>query len=181
MPHRGSLAPLIGGQRSVWRKALAAQLAASSSRPATKCANAIAVCVRKTRGSRGSSRIALFRLSIALAASRVLRDRDLPCVCNGAPWADRRYATLQGWLGSTKNIERIEWADQGIVITLPRSKTDQLGQGREVAVPRSGGAICVLSKRIGSRYVSGRTKHLAQDQEPEVPAVRRVLEEDWNR
>ena len=55
----------------VWLKAerLAAQSAASSSRPPTKCANAIAVWVRKPRGSSGSSRIALFKLSIAPSAS----------------------------------------------------------------------------------------------------------------
>ena len=37
-----------GGQFGLTRRAIAAQLAASSSRPAMKCANAIALCVRNT-------------------------------------------------------------------------------------------------------------------------------------
>jgi site-specific recombinase XerC len=39
----------------------------------------------------------------------------------------------------------IERQQQGIVITLPRSKTDQYGRGRDVAIVRIGGPICPVA------------------------------------
>lgn len=33
------------------------------------------------------------------------------------------------------DLEHVEFVDEGVVITLPRSKTDQEGQGRKVAIP----------------------------------------------
>lgn len=39
-------------------------------------------------------------------------------------------------------IEDIEFTGQGIILTLPRSKTDQLGQGRKIGIPRGRGRIC---------------------------------------
>jgi bifunctional non-homologous end joining protein LigD len=42
------------------------------------------------------------------------------------------------------------------------------------------GAEGMVSKRIGSRYVSGRTDKWVKTKNPTAPAVRRLEEEDWN-
>lgn len=39
-------------------------------------------------------------------------------------------------------VEDLEFTTQGIVLTLPRSKTDQMGQGRKIGIPRGRGRIC---------------------------------------
>jgi bifunctional non-homologous end joining protein LigD len=39
----------------------------------------------------------------------------------------------------------------------------------------------VVSKRRGSRYVSGRSDHWRKVKNPEAPAVRREVEEEWGR
>lgn len=39
-------------------------------------------------------------------------------------------------------IEDLEFTAQGIILTLPRSKTDQTGQGRRIGIPRGRGRIC---------------------------------------
>jgi bifunctional non-homologous end joining protein LigD len=39
----------------------------------------------------------------------------------------------------------------------------------------------IVSKRLGSRYVSGRSKDWLKFKNPEVPAVKREAEEDWDR
>ncbi len=38
-----------------------------------------------------------------------------------------------------------------------------------------------VSKRLGSRYVSGRTRDWLKFKNPESPAVKREAEEDWSR
>ena len=45
--------------------------------------------------------------------------------------------------------------EQGIVITLPRSKTDQEGRGRSVAIPRIGGSHCPVDALDGWQSTSG--------------------------
>jgi bifunctional non-homologous end joining protein LigD len=42
------------------------------------------------------------------------------------------------------------------------------------------GAEGIVSKRVGSRYVAGRTDKWVKTKNPEAPAVRRLEEEDWN-
>ena len=37
----------------------------------------------------------------------------------------------------------------------------------------------IVSKRLGSRYVSGRTRDWLKMKNPEAPAVKREAEEDW--
>jgi ATP-dependent DNA ligase len=37
----------------------------------------------------------------------------------------------------------------------------------------------IVSKRLGSTYRSGRSKHRVKVKNPAVPAVRREAEEDW--
>jgi bifunctional non-homologous end joining protein LigD len=39
----------------------------------------------------------------------------------------------------------------------------------------------IVSKRLGSRYVSGRSKDWLKFKNPEAPAVKREAEEDWGR
>lgn len=39
-------------------------------------------------------------------------------------------------------VEDLEFTSQGIILTIPRSKTDQTGQGRRIGIPRGRGRIC---------------------------------------
>jgi site-specific recombinase XerD len=63
-----------------------------------------------------------------------LRDRALILI--GFAGAFRRSELI------AINCNHIERVPQGIVITLPRSKTDQNGQGRKVGIPFARGATC---------------------------------------
>jgi ATP-dependent DNA ligase len=38
-----------------------------------------------------------------------------------------------------------------------------------------------VSKRLGSRYTSGRTRNWLKFKNPEAPAVKHEAEEDWTR
>jgi site-specific recombinase XerD len=42
-------------------------------------------------------------------------------------------------------FEHVEWVDQGIVVFLPRSKTDQTAKGRHVRIPRGVGVTCPVA------------------------------------
>ena len=39
----------------------------------------------------------------------------------------------------------------------------------------------IVSKRLGSRYVSGRTRDWLKMKNPDAPAVKRDSEEEWGR
>jgi bifunctional non-homologous end joining protein LigD len=39
----------------------------------------------------------------------------------------------------------------------------------------------IVSKRLGTPYVSGRSRHEVKSKNPSVPAVKREAEEDWGR
>src|SRR5262249_26163607 len=39
----------------------------------------------------------------------------------------------------------------------------------------------IVSKRLGSPYVSGRSRHWVKSKNPAAPAVKRKAEEDWGR
>jgi len=63
-----------------------------------------------------------------------------------------RALLLMGFAGAFRrseltaiNCDAIERAEQGVEIMLPRSKTDQEGRGRSVAIPRVGGPICPVA------------------------------------
>ena len=43
------------------------------------------------------------------------------------------------------NCDWIKPREQGVEITLPRSKTDQQGTGRHIAIPRVGGPLCPVA------------------------------------
>jgi hypothetical protein len=47
-------------------------------------------------------------------------------------------------------------------------------------VPDEMGLEGIVSKRLGSRYVSGRSPDWLKFKNPEAPAVKREAEEDWN-
>jgi integrase len=65
---------------------------------------------------------------------QALRDRALLLV--GFAGAFRRSELV------AINCTDLEWAPEGVVVTLPRSKTDQNGRGRHVAIPRGSGGLC---------------------------------------
>lgn len=44
------------------------------------------------------------------------------------------------------NIEDIAFTSQGIILTLPRSKTDQTGEGRKIGIPHGRGRICPVKE-----------------------------------
>jgi bifunctional non-homologous end joining protein LigD len=39
----------------------------------------------------------------------------------------------------------------------------------------------IVSKRLGSPYVSGRSRHWIKNKNPQHPAVKREAEEDWSK
>jgi integrase len=39
-------------------------------------------------------------------------------------------------------LRDIEWRSQGVIVCLPRSKTDQEGQGRKITIPHGRGTMC---------------------------------------
>jgi ATP-dependent DNA ligase len=43
------------------------------------------------------------------------------------------------------------------------------------------GYKCIVSKRLGSPYVSGRSRHWIKSKNPAAPAVKREAEEDWGK
>jgi integrase len=67
---------------------------------------------------------------------RDLRDRALLLV--GFAGAFRRSELV------AINCTDLEWMDEGLLVTLPRSKTDQEGKGRLVAIPRGSPDFCPL-------------------------------------
>lgn len=42
-------------------------------------------------------------------------------------------------------VQDMEFTAQGIILTLPRSKTDQMGQGRKIGIPKGRGRICPVA------------------------------------
>jgi ATP-dependent DNA ligase len=50
-----------------------------------------------------------------------------------------------------------------------------------VPEPSKPGLEGIVSKRLGSRYVSGRSRDWLKFKNPEAPAVKREAEEEWGR
>jgi ATP-dependent DNA ligase len=48
-------------------------------------------------------------------------------------------------------------------------------------IPPSSACEGIVSKRLGSRYRSGRSPDWLKFKNPEAPAVKREAEEDWGR
>ena len=54
--------------------------------------------------------------------------------------------------------------------------------GQTVFQPRlQDGALGIVSKRLGSRYRSGRSPDWLKFKNPKAPAVKREAEEDWGK
>ena len=66
-----------------------------------------------------------------------LRD-DLVCLLGF--WTALRRAELVGI-----DVEHVTIADNGATIWVPRSKTDSLGRGRTLEIPRMGGSLCPVA------------------------------------
>jgi hypothetical protein len=47
--------------------------------------------------------------------------------------------------------------------------------------PASSGVEGIVSKRLGSPYISGRTRHWIKMKNPAAPAVKCEAEKDWGR
>ena len=50
-----------------------------------------------------------------------------------------------------------------------------------VPEPCKPGLEGIVSKRLGSRYVSGRSRDWLKFKNPEAPTVKREAEEEWGR
>ncbi len=99
--------------------------------------------VRRIHG-RPQQRVAPLRVehlsAVVSVLGRSMRDiRDRALLLIGFAGAFRRSEL------SAVNCNWIERTEQGIVLTLPKSKTDQEGRGRSVAIPRVGGPICPVA------------------------------------
>lgn len=57
-------------------------------------------------------------------------------------------------------VEDVEFAKQGLIINLTRSKTDQEGQGRKIAIPYARGAVCAVNALQAWLEISGITTGL---------------------
>jgi len=68
------------------------------------------------------------------AGTKGIRDRALFLLGFGAALRVSELCALR--------YEDIELSPEGVVITIRRSKTDQTGQGRQVAIPRAKGILC---------------------------------------
>ncbi len=76
-------------------------------------------------------------VSVLGGSLRDVRDRALLLVGFAAAFRRSELSAANcNWIGRT---------EQGIVLMLPRSKTDQEGRGRSVAIPRVGGPICPVA------------------------------------
>lgn len=42
-------------------------------------------------------------------------------------------------------VEDLQWTNEGLILTLPRSKTDQTGEGRQIGIPYGRGRICPVT------------------------------------
>lgn len=99
--------------------------------------------VRRLNG-RPQRRVAPLRIEHLSAITSVLgqsiRDvRDRALLLVGFAGAFRRSELV------AVSCEQIKREEQGIVITLPRSKTDQEGRGRSVAIPRIESPVCPVA------------------------------------
>ncbi len=91
-------------------------------------------CTRRVRQVAALDKTHIVQMARGCTGLRGIRDRALLLV--GFAGALRR-SELTGI-----NVDDIEFFAEGLVLHLRRSKTDQEGQGREVAIPRIRGKFC---------------------------------------
>jgi hypothetical protein len=61
------------------------------------------------------------------------------------------------------------------------SPAPAVGPGIGAGVSAMGRKFGIVSKRLGSPYVSGRSRHWIKSKNAAAPAVKREAEEDWGR
>ena len=78
---------------------------------------------------------------------------------------------LLGWASALRrselvalNIGDLAITEQGIILTVKRSKTDQAGSGAKVGVPRSSGPICPV--KAVERWIARRSKNKLDAEDP---------------
>lgn len=91
-------------------------------------------CVRRIRQVAALEKTHIVQMARGCTGLRGLRDRALLLV--GFSGAFRRSELV------SIDVDDIRFCDEGMVIRLRRSKTDQEGLGREVAIPRIRGKLC---------------------------------------
>lgn len=87
-----------------------------------------------------------------LTGIKGIRDRALLLV--GFAGAFRRSELV------SLTVEHVEFAKQGLLIQIPRSKTDAEGRGRRVAIPYARGAVCAVHALQAWLEASGITTGL---------------------
>ena len=91
-------------------------------------------CVRRVRQVAALDKTHIVQMARGCTGLHGLRDRALLLV--GFAGAFRRSELV------SIDVDDIRFCDEGMVIQLRRSKTDQEGLGREVAIPRIRGKLC---------------------------------------
>lgn len=95
--------------------------------------------IRRTLGTRQRQKAALetadLRVMVAELGDNLLGLRDRALLLVGFAGALRRSELIG------LNLDNIEFAADGLVITLERSKTDQEGRGRRIGVPHGGSPL----------------------------------------
>jgi integrase len=96
--------------------------------------------IRRIHGKPQSQVAALLRDDLILMLS---------CIPDTVKGKRDRALLLLGFCGALRRselaavrVEDLEFTSQGIILTLPRSKTDQTGQGRKIGIPKGRGRIC---------------------------------------
>jgi bifunctional non-homologous end joining protein LigD len=88
---------------------------------------------------------------------------------------DSRRTPLEERKGTlTKLVRKISWALQF---------NDHIAESGEIVFRHACklGYEGIVSKRLGSPYVSGRSRHWVKSKNPVAPAVKREAEEDWGK
>lgn len=96
--------------------------------------------IRRIHGKPQSQVAALLRDDLILMLS---------CIPDTLKGKRDRALLLLGFCGALRRselaavrVEDLEFNSQGIILTIPRSKTDQTGQGRKIGIPKGRGRIC---------------------------------------
>jgi bifunctional non-homologous end joining protein LigD len=111
----------------------------------------------------------------ATAASRNPRRFCLPLTClNSAAKTLRRTPLEERKAGLAKLIRKASWAVQ---------LNEHIAERGDIVFRHACklGFEGIVSKRLGSHYVSGRSRHWIKSKNPAAPAVKREAEEDWAR
>lgn len=99
--------------------------------------------IRRSHGKPQNQMAALMKEDLIVMLSHI------PDTVKGAR---DRALLMMGFCGAFRRselvsiqIENLEFTPQGIVVILPRSKTDQTGQGRKIGIPKGRGRICSVA------------------------------------